>query len=222
MAASVQAYRKAQAAAQAPQSELWKDAEYRKARLAQIRISMAASYPELTSELGFSQTEVERVLDLLAEYQMNMDSTLSSLDRTGGRIVVTQEMGDRLQEFSRQRDQALSTALGPARYAQWQQYERDYPARSQVNALNAMLARAGQPMNAAQLKSMTEVLVEAMRQQPQSAETTQRIMTAASRLLSAPQIELVRAQFEQQAALSQAVAGARERAAAAQSTRETP
>jgi hypothetical protein len=228
---------------QKQQREMMKDPEYRNARLAQIRTSVASNNRSLTEDLGISQQEADRILDLLAEYQLEM-STETVLLSDASDPAATQEMLRKRQEGTRQRDERIAALLGPSGATRWKQYQQDAPARSRATAMNNTLTRSNLPLSAAQQKTLGAALVTEMRslredstalsrganpQDPaaiaqiqealrkRQQESTQRVLVAAAPVLSSAQLAVLKAEFDQQDALSRAMARARERAAAAQS-----
>jgi hypothetical protein len=218
--------------------ELWKDPDYRNARLAQIRLTIPGSYPGLAEELGLTAAEEAALFDRIAEYQLDMNGTITQAVPVGNDAAVDAGTSNRLQEISRQRDTAIAAQLGPARYAQWQQYVQNSAARSEATSMNSALTQAGHGLNAAQLRSLTTVLIKESQRQREEAtvrarsanvqdqvsqaqfeevlrttqdESRQRIVTAATSFLNADQLAVVRAQMEQQTALSRALSRARNR-----------
>jgi hypothetical protein len=230
--------------AAARERELWKDPAYRNARLAQIRATIPMNYLGLAEELGLSAADEAALFDRMAEYQVDMNRLFSQTEIVANDATANAEISKKLQEVSRQREQAIAAQLGPAGYAQWQQYQQSASARNQANTLSSALTQAGVPLNAEQLRSLTTALVKesqhqrdettalsrnvtaqnpASRAQFEDAsrklreESSQRMVAAAAAFLSPAQIAVVRTQMEQQVALSRVLSRARERALASQS-----
>lgn len=227
---------------QKQQRELMKDPEYRKARIAQMRTSLAGNNTGMAEELGLTQAEVDKMLDVLAEHDLNNNADLMFVTDTSDPAVM-QEMMRKQQESQRQRDEKVAALLGPAKAAQWQQYQRDAPTRARVSTINRMLVQSNQPLTAAQQKTLAATLATEMRSvndemvaltrginmadlaararveetaRKLQDESSQRILVAAAPILTAGQLSVVRAQFEQQSAMSRASMRARERAMALQ------
>jgi hypothetical protein len=228
---------------EAQQRELWKDPEYRKARFAQIRTSVARNNMGLAEELGLSQAEADKLLDLLAEQEMRMSSDISLLTTDQKDQAAIQETMRQQQESMRQRDESIAALLGPGKNAQWRQYQQNGPARSRITAMNNTLAQAGQALDAAQQKSLTGVLSAQLKNQSQEMsallrgidtrdpagrarfgevqrqrqeETNRRILADAQSILNEQQLAVLRAQFAQQEAMNRAMERVRERTEAAQ------
>jgi hypothetical protein len=225
------------------QRELWKDPEYRKARLAQIRAQVGRNYPGLAEDLGLSPAEESHLLDVLAEAELNTNATFSTLSSSANDPETSKQISARLTETMRQRDDAVIAALGPDGKARWDEYQQTAAGRSQANSYNTMLAQAGMPLSATQLKSLSTVVVaEQKRQRDEMTALTrninpqdptaiaqiepelrrrqndynERVLAAAAPIMSAQQIQLLRTQFEQQNAMNRAMERARAQALAAQ------
>jgi hypothetical protein len=228
----------------AQQRELWKDPEYRKARLAQARAVASRSYPGLAEDLGLSPAQEDHLLDVLAESDVNTSAAISTLSSSANDPAANQQISARLTEYMRQRDDAVIAELGPNGKDRWEQYQQTAVARSQANSYNTMLTQAGQPLSATQLKSLSATVVtEQKRQRDEMTALTrnintqdpaavaaiepelrrrqndynERVLAAAAPIMSAQQIQLLRAQFEQQSAMSRAMERARAQAMASQS-----
>lgn len=231
------------------QRELLKDPEYRKARLAQIRTSVARNNMGMAEELGLSQAEADKLLDLLAEQQMDMSGNFALLGADQKDPAAMQESMRKQQESLRQRDEAIAALLGPSKNAQWRQYQQNAPVRSRVTSMNNTLSQAGLGLNAGQQKSLQGVLAAQMQNQNQEfaalargvdtrtaagraqvedalrnrqAESNRRVLADAQSILNEQQLVVLRAQLEQQEALNRAMARARERAGDVQAPQGGP
>lgn len=205
------------------EQDLMKDPEYRKARLAQLRISAARSYPGLAEELGLSEKEANQLFELIAGNQLNMTSEISLRSATG--LLDVADMTRRQQALQREQEDAIRAQLGNARYTQWQEYQQTRPARNQVVTMGSALASAGQPLTDAQTRALTAVMITEQQQrqaappprpavdpanpragvaqlleenQRRQEESNSRVLEAAAPHLNTRQLEALRQQFEQQ------------------------
>lgn len=221
-------------------SQLWKDPEYLKAQLEQARASILRRSPNLARELDLSPDELGKLLDALAEQQVSLVSA-AAVEPATARM---QEMLRAEQEDIGQPDPAIVAALGPAKAAQWQEYQQMEPARNRVNSVNAVLARSGQQLDDTQRRSLTVALAPevqrvrretsklAARLDPRDPDSTMQVESAVARLqqesnrrfleaaeplLNPAQFAAMRAQLEEEDAIARAEARANERAAALQS-----
>lgn len=187
------------------QRNLMNDPEYRTARLAQQRMRLKRIYTQVGEELDLSDTETERLFDILAEQQ------------AGGRGGS---------------EEALRALLGPGRQTRWQEYQQTLSARGRATEMTAMLATSGHPLTDAQLRPLTSALIaeeKYVRQQqstlPRPAlmtpetraqlredevnrqeESNRRYLEAATPYMSPQQLALVRDTLEWQIGLGRAEA----------------
>jgi hypothetical protein len=219
-------------------NELLKDPEYRKARLAQLRLTLPQSYPGLAEFLGLSADEADKLFALLAENQLEQMST-SLVVGTDGKVDQAQ-LQERMRVAEQQRAKlngALASLLGSTRAAQYTQYEQtERSPRMQVANYNRTFESAGMPLSAAQTSAFVEAMkAEQNRQRDDSQamlrefgptpqfttdpqlrariqeessklqiESNRRLADAAAAFLNPRQVEAMRAQINQQAAITRA------------------
>jgi hypothetical protein len=224
------------------QREMLKDPEYRKARLAQIRLQLPERYPGLAEELGLSLDQADRLFDLLAESELEMSSSSMLVIGPNGQVdpAQRQEMQRQQQELRAKQDAALNAMLGDARMGKWQEYQQTQVSRQRVIQLGRTLDAMGIPLTAAQRRPLNEAMAaEQARQQqdqlamvrelrgsvpqgpgsqpdPQTqarlqeenfrrqADSNRRLVDAVSPHLNPRQLDLLRAQLEQQLAMNRA------------------
>jgi hypothetical protein len=216
------------------QREMMKDPEYRKARLAQMRMTIPQNYPGLIEELGLSPEEADRLFDLLAESQLDM-SDVSMLAATINGVqpdpAVRDDANRRRMELQRRQDESLMDMLGGSRYSQWQDYQQTRGPRQQVMQLARTFEGIGAPLMPEQSRPLTAAYIaeqkrqnEAMQRmftgmrQPGStdqarmmeeslklqAESNRRIVDAARGHLNPQQLDALQASLDQQLALNRA------------------
>lgn len=158
--------------------DMLKDPEYRKARLAQTRLTIAQQYPGLAEALGLSPEAADRLFDLLAENQLEMNSSTALVVGPNGQIDQTQlqEMSRLRQQLQARQEAALSTMLGDSVYAKWQQYQQTQPARQQVMQLGRALESAGLPLTEAQLRPLIDAMATEQARQAQETQAMFRDM----------------------------------------------
>jgi hypothetical protein len=223
---------------QISEQDLMQDPEYRQARLATLRVSVSQRYPGIAEELGLTKEETERLFDLLTETQLALSSVVVPV--TGGQeateAAISQMNRDR-QVLQREQSVSLRAMLGDARYTKWQEYQQTQSLRIQASSYAAALAQAGSPLGSNQLKTLTAAIIEEQKNMQRDilalgrtvtpadlqsrteaqkalsnlrAASNQRVLDATSSQLSAQQLGLLRAQFEQQQAIDSAAARVRE------------
>jgi hypothetical protein len=160
--------------------DMLKDPEYRKARLVQIRLQMPERYPGLAEELGLSPEQADRLFDLLAEHQLEMNTGTALIVGANGQIDETQlQERQRLQQELRARQDATLTAmLGDARMDKWREYQQTQGPRQQVMQLGRTLDAMGMPLSAAQRRPLTEAMVAEQTRQRQEQMAMARELAA--------------------------------------------
>lgn len=213
------------------QQEMMKDPEYRKARLAQTRMSLPQNYPGLVEELGLTPEEADRLFNLMAENQMEMsDLTMATATFNGvpPDPAAVEEVNRRRPEMQRRQEEALMSMLGSARYSQYQEYQQSRPARQQVVQLNRALEGVGLPLTPEQSRPLTAAYIAEQKRQREDtqrlmsgrsvqdvarmqeerfelqAESNRRMLEAARPHLSTQQLETMKASLEQQLTMNRA------------------
>jgi hypothetical protein len=210
---------------------MMKDPEYRKARLAQTRLTMPQNYPGLIDALGLSPEEADKLYDLLAEQQLEMTDTSMLVATVNGvppDPAVMEDASRRRAEMQRRHDEALMATLG-GRYPQWQDYQQTRGARQQVVQLGRTMEGAGFPLTAEQSRPLTDVYIAEQRRQREEtqqmlasarsggaldqarlmeerlklqAESNRRLLDAARPHLNAQQLNAMQVSMEQQLAMN--------------------
>ncbi len=214
-------------------SELLKDPEYRKAALAQARLSLPQRYPGLAEELGLTKEEADRLFDLLAENQLEQTGVMMALPvgaNGAPDIAAMEDLNRSRQELLRQHEQELQTELGSSRYAQWQEYQQTLGPRQQVVQLGRTLDGAGVPLSSEQSRPLIAAYAAEQKRQAEDlrrllgsgpispadqqrfqeerlqvqAESNRRLVEAARSHLNARQVEALQASLDQQLAMNRA------------------
>lgn len=202
------------------QKKLLEDAEYRKARLAQIRIDLQQRYASLAVELGLSDREANALFDLMAEQALRLDMEFSDRFTNGAAPDATMEA--EIRRIQEEQKKALVALLGPARYEQLEEYGQTQPSRTRVNNLTTLLARSGRPLTNAQTRSLTAVIIAEQKRRQADAkvlsdagkppasqpdleqETNRRILENSAAFLDGQQLELLRGRFQQRNTIDRA------------------
>jgi hypothetical protein len=201
------------------QKALLENAEFRKARIAQLRgnLQLQPRFANLARDVGLSAQEADAVFTILAESQLRQESMLAETMAGGVTPDSAQaaELTRAMQDLDKQQKDAMVALLGPERAGEVQDYGEVAQSRQRVSNITNMLTQAGKPLTAAQSKSLTAALVVEQRRQESEAKTLgasgqtqqsqtdraiegdRRVLAAAASFLDAQQVELIRARFEQ-------------------------
>ncbi len=229
-AGSVNQVAAALAASILDQRELMKDPEYRKAQLAQLRLSLRQNYPGLVEELGLSAEEADRLFTLLAESQAEMSNATLAVGPDGTTDPVEMEAANRrMQELQQQQELQLQAMLG-SRYPQWEAYQKTRNSRMQAASLARTFESVGTPATPEQSRVLATLFAAEQEWQRQEIESRQpatpggfrdraqllearlnaqiesnrRLLDAARPHLNARQLETMQATLDQQVAISRA------------------
>jgi hypothetical protein len=148
------------------QQALMRDPAYRSAMIEQQKNSMRTFQRGLQRELGLSDEQYERVLELQAEQQLRGQDVTEPYLFTEGPAdpaaaqAAAQEQARKYQELQQRNENELSALLGEQKYRAYQEYQRTLGARSEVNQLNVALAEAGVPLREDQMKPMIRAIQE--------------------------------------------------------------
>jgi hypothetical protein len=207
------------------QRQMLQDAGYRQGRIAELRVDLKKYNPLLARELGVSEQQAEKVLDLLAEGQYREEARALDLEAagTGNEAAAVAETNRQLEADRLQQKNALMALLGPAKYEQLQDVQDTRIAHSRMVNLRNLLVQSGQPLSTEQDLAFTKVIgdqqkreeretqqlrasgqLDPARQFDRAAEGDRRILDDAASILTPRQLETIRARFEQRAAMERA------------------
>jgi hypothetical protein len=141
--------------------DMLKDPEYRKARLAQMRLTLPQNYPGLAEAMGLSPDEADRLFNIIAENQLEQQSSAPVIIGNGQLDQAQMaELTRNSQMMQAKLEENIRGQLGDARYAQWQDYQTNQrPARMQVAQFGRTLEAAGVPLNSTQARPLTELMI---------------------------------------------------------------
>jgi hypothetical protein len=148
--------------------ELMKDPDFRDGMAGTVRSSMSLLYPDLAKDLGLTNEQASKLLDLLAKHQMAMVS-LASPAALGDEAAM-REAQKSIQENSRKQESEISTLLGENKYQQWKEYQSTLVVRQQVSRLHSALEASGQALEDDQEKSLITALAADQKRQSDEAQ----------------------------------------------------
>jgi hypothetical protein len=207
------------------QQSLIADPEYRKARLEQARVGLRRVYAGFAEKYGLSQQQMDRVIDIEAEFQVRASEQGLELVADGGPTdaAAMAELQRKADEFQGQLKAQVAAVIGQDGFEQLEEYELTQPSRTRVTNLTNLLARSGHPLSSSQTESLTRVIIaeqkrvdaenrsyaEAGKSPPKSqaerqVETNHNILEAATGFLDSQQLELVKGRFQERATIDRA------------------
>lgn len=190
--------------------------------------SLELQHPNLARELGISQEQADRLLDLLARQRTDVGvDRANMLAAPASDPATRQQMARDLAAKEQAYEGELSALLGDS-YGKWKEYERtgsarlqETYARQQREQLRQALDTRGNPLGQAQFDAFaTAVDAEQKRIDRESTrqtleqhvermpENNRRLLAVAADHLDAAQLERYRRHLEQQADMMRVTAGA--------------
>jgi hypothetical protein len=187
---------------------------------AMMRVNLKQRYPDLAKELGITDEEAAKFLDLLVKEGTQLASTALAMQTSGGDRAAREEMARQMAE-KEQAFEAEAAAMLGGNYSKWKEYERAAAtrqregfARQQTEQLRNAVSTESDPLSDTQFNSMQAALTAeqrridrespglSMQQQVQRLpETNRRLVDVASGYLNATQLERYRRHLEQQQAM---------------------
>ncbi|MGH8238931.1 MAG: hypothetical protein ACREXP_18190, partial [Steroidobacteraceae bacterium] len=143
------------------QRALLRDPDYREAMLAQQKMALRRSNPNVARDLDLTAEQVDRLFNTLAEQQMR------AMENTSPMRWGEQPDAAKMQEFHRKNmeqqsanEAELKRALGEGKYREWQEYQSMAGVRWEADRVRASLASAGVPLEENLTKPLLKTLAE--------------------------------------------------------------
>lgn len=123
------------------------------------KLRLMRAYPDLASALHLSPAEVDKLFDVLADYQLKQQQQLEALhDKNLSPEESANEQRRQSTEAKRERDQQIAATLGSDKTKQWQDYENSLGARTQIRELGTILESSGYPLREDQVQTLVDAL----------------------------------------------------------------
>jgi hypothetical protein len=200
--------------------------EYRDLLRARQRVALSPMHADLPELLQISKEQAGQLLDLLAEQQVREQAASRPMWPGHGDAVAMQEFMEKAQERQRTNDAEIAALLGPNKLQEWKEYEQSAMARFQVQRLRQMLP-LDVALRAEQLRPLVSAMSREQRQMfedralvvdltpgevpdedwqkrmherhlEQTSARNQRILDAASSILSPKQLEYLGSLLQQE------------------------
>ncbi len=155
------------------QRALMRDPEYREAMISQQKVMLTRSNPTVAKDLDLTPEQVERLFGTLAEQSLRMAENTDAViwdEQSASDPAKVQEAQRKATEQYNANEAELKTALGEAKYREWQEYQATAPARWQSTQLRTSLANAGVPLDPSLAKPLMKVLQEQQKLEQQRLE----------------------------------------------------
>jgi hypothetical protein len=195
-----------------------------------LRSAMSQMYPDLAAELGLTDEETAKLLDLVVKQQLDLTAESVAMMTGGTDPAAMQATQRKMVEKQEAHERELTSLLG-SKYPKWEEYQGTAAARQQVAQLRGTLAAGGNPLSEAQEKSLVAAFAKEQsrvaREQrewvassaalgssnmmqeslKQALEGQRRLLDVAAPILDATQLAHFRRQVDQQASMLGAMMG---------------
>jgi hypothetical protein len=145
------------------QQALLRDPEYREAMLAQQKVGIRQSNPNLRRDLDLTAEQTDRLFNTLAEQQLRSMEDAN----TGPMMWGEQPDPAKMQEFQRKmlaqqsaNETEVKRVLGDAKYREYQEYQALSGVRWEADRVRNSLANAGVPLDENLAKPLLKTLQE--------------------------------------------------------------
>ena len=146
------------------QQALLRDPEYREGMLAQQKLGLRQSSPNLARDLDLTPEQADRLFTTLAEQQMrSMENTSPVMWGEQPDPAKLQEMQQKMLRQQSANETELKRVLGEAKYREYQEYQSLSGVRWEADRVRASLANAGVPLD----ESLTKPLLKTLQEQQQ-------------------------------------------------------
>ena len=128
---------------------LLRDPEYRDAMLAQQKMGLRRSNPNVARDLDLTPDQADRLFSTLAEQQMRAMENHGPADvgREQPDAAKMQEFHRKAMEQQSANEAELKRVLGEAKFREWQEYQSMAGVRWEADRVRASLANAGMPLD---------------------------------------------------------------------------
>lgn len=158
---------------------LMADPGYRKAMMAQTLINLRAMNLGLVEEMGLSTQEADEFFDLLAAHQIEQSEEMARIRPSGPIDAAMRESLQKSQAEGQARlEDSLTALLGRDRFLQYKDYQETRSARNVAGNIGNMLAQAGQPLSAAQMRPFISAMATAQKRQQTELQAISRSAVA--------------------------------------------
>ncbi len=142
-------------------AKMFKDPEMKKMMRTQQSMGVRMIYGDLAKELGLSSGEADKVIELLADRQMDAsERAMVAMDNAEKDPAKLEQAGQDAQKVMTDYEEKLQAALGPEKKAKLDEYERGIGDRMAMQQYQGSFASAGQPLDDTQRAGLLQIMKE--------------------------------------------------------------
>lgn len=143
----------AQAGFQMPRPEL--SPSYQKMMRAQFRANNRRAHAELGAYLGLSEEDANRLIDLISDQQLAMNTRSAEPLPTNAT-----DMRERWEQLQRDHQKQIVDLIGPAKAEEFRKYQETMPARGEVEMIARQLEGSDAPLKDDQRKQLIALIAD--------------------------------------------------------------
>lgn len=142
-------------------AKMFKDPEMKKMMRTQQSMGIRMMYGDLAKELGLSSAEADKVIELLADRQMDASAkAMAGMDGGEKEPAKLGQAGRDAQQVVTDYEEKLTAALGPEKKAKLDQFERTLGDRMAMQQYQSSFASSGQPPDDTQRAGLLQIMTE--------------------------------------------------------------
>lgn len=133
--------------------DLMKGVEQSSEQREEMRMSLLRQYAGMAEDLGITQEQADRIVDLLIAKQADESNASPPPDRQDDPTAI-REMIETQKAIRHKVDEDIAAVLGPAKAGLWKEYQEAAPSRLQVDKLRSSFVDAGRPLSSDQRQAL--------------------------------------------------------------------
>ncbi len=142
-------------------AKMFKDPEMKKMMRTQQSMGVRMMYGDLAKELGLSSGEADKVIELLADRQMDAsEKAMAAMDDAEKDPAKLEQAGKDAQKVVGDYEAKLKELLGPEKKAKLDEFERGIGDRMALQQYQGSFASAGQPLDDTQRAGLLQIMKE--------------------------------------------------------------
>ena len=142
-------------------AKMFRDPEMKKVMRTQQSMGIRMMYGDLGKELGLSTAETDKLLELIADRQMDAsEKAMASIDGAEKDPAKLAQAGQDAQQLVADYEEKLQALLGPEKKAKLDEYDRTLGDRMALQQYSGSFASAGQPLDDTQRTGLLQIMKE--------------------------------------------------------------
>jgi len=149
-------------------AKMFTDPEMKKVMRKQQAMAARMMYADLIKQLGLSSDAGDRLMEVLADRQMEMSAKSMAMMQGGADSKKTAEVATATNDVKAEFDARLKTELGADGFGQFQQYERTLGDRMTLQQYQQQFTASGQTLQDGQRDALLQIMLDERGKSPPS------------------------------------------------------